>query len=981
MENFPGSAFCSKCGKPLKFSNNHQNRDNFPQMDKIGPSQDSVTGPPVTLTPNPVSVPETSPESRVKLDHAAKSKSSPKTKSSAKTAAKSRSTSASRKKPKTRAKTSPISNKSIKSVENTGNIDINQDISVSSLQKKQEESQNIQKQSQKVEDKPKKVTIVPLESVDFPGKSIPSGTSAAPIGQQSESGPSADLSVPPGVTQPRLLIKPGSPGYLTSTKTADTGEVPDAVKPSSRPSLRLIRPDIAPPPKPPDKTEPIPPAHPSVPKHPEDHSKVALRIRTFRPSTFHLIILVLAVVGILATLMIVRPGAHATSDPIPEPSGIYRVAVLDIINDTGDRQQNTWSQALGLALTSDLSQAESFHMIPGDQVFFALQDLNMLDRSGEYSLQNLQNISRRTGAFYFVQGRVLKHEGAPAVFLEIKEASKGRSLFSQQFDSVNQDNFLTRVDDLAKHIRENLPLPEERLKQGPDRAFLDAVTAVPQAFELYTQGKRQFWLRDFRGSIDAFEKAIVFDPEFAPAYIGAADAYDALGYFHTGWKKAQAAQRLVDRLTELDRLHLQAEFYRRSEKTFDIAQKVYSRILELDPEDTHACSQLGNLYYQLGESEKARACFEQSKKNLIFSPLPYLGLSLLDIKKKDFAGALNQLNSFSTNNPENEDIRYQIAAVLLLKGQYDQALEEVKRNQKIYPAFKFSRLKGELLLMKGDVKTAENEFNKLLQDPEPLGSLWGRKRLADLFMLGGRFNSARSQLSSALELAETHQAMAWKYRLHLDLARNYLESGSPAKAMTECDSAWSIAVQGETMDLPREALHVRGLCYLALNRLRDAQRTAERLRGLCEKGPTPDRMRYFYHLMGRIEMFRNNYSQAVTHFSRAVNLLPPQELPGWGTNDHALFVDALAEAYYADENPIKALEEFENVRDLSSGRLSYGDLYARIFYKLGKIREEYGLHDIASDIYRKFLVLWQDADPGLLEKRDAEKRLRAVLGR
>jgi hypothetical protein len=95
-------------------------------------------------------------------------------------------------------------------------------------------------------------------------------------------------------------------------------------------------------------------------------------------------------------------------------------------------------------------------------------------------------------------------------------------------------------------------------------------------------------------------------------------------------------------------------------------------------------------------------------------------------------------------------------------------------------------------------------------------------------------------------------------------------------------------------------------------------------------------------------------------------------------NDHALFRDALAEAFYTAENPIKALEEFENVRDLTSGRLGYSDLYAKIYYKLGKIREEYGLSDSAVTIYEKFLKLWENADPGITEVRDARQRLDAT---
>jgi tetratricopeptide (TPR) repeat protein len=262
-----------------------------------------------------------------------------------------------------------------------------------------------------------------------------------------------------------------------------------------------------------------------------------------------------------------------------------------------------------------------------------------------------------------------------------------------------------------------------------------------------------------------------------------------------------------------------------------------------------------------------------------------------------------------------------------------------------------------------------------------VGQLWGHKRLADLYTLEGRFTKALEHLVQAVRLAGDQQEMAWKYRLHLETARIYLELNKASQAMQQCDAAWSIAVQGETMDLPRDALHYRGLCYLGMNRIRDAQRTADRLRGLCEKGPSADRMRAYYHLMGKVEMSRKNYTQAVELFQQGVKLLPPQGLPAWHSNNHTLMIDALAEAYYAADNPIKALEEFENVRDLTTGRLSFGDLYARIYYKLGKIREEYGLMDIASNVYHKFLSLWENADTNLPEIRDARKRFGNVDGR
>jgi len=65
---------------------------------------------------------------------------------------------------------------------------------------------------------------------------------------------------------------------------------------------------------------------------------------------------------------------------------------------------------------------------------------------------------------------------------------------------------------------------------------------------------------------------------------------------------------------------------------------------------------------------------------------------------------------------------------------------------------------------------------------------------------------------------------------------------------------------------------------------------------------------------------------------------------------------------------------------LTTGRLGYGDIYAKSFYMLGKIYEQKGERTLAAENYRKFLDLWKDADPGIPEVDDARKRLAGLKG-
>jgi tetratricopeptide (TPR) repeat protein len=155
----------------------------------------------------------------------------------------------------------------------------------------------------------------------------------------------------------------------------------------------------------------------------------------------------------------------------------------------------------------------------------------------------------------------------------------------------------------------------------------------------------------------------------------------------------------------------------------------------------------------------------------------------------------------------------------------------------------------------------------------------------------------------------------------------------------------------------------------------EAQRAADDLKEMIEKGMNKKLMRYYYHLTGRIELEMRNFSKAIKYFKEALSLLSYGPL-----TKRADFIDSLALAYYKSGDIEKALEEYERITKLTTGRLNYGDTYAKSFYMLGKIYEEQGDATKAIEHYEKFLDLWKDADPGIAEVEDARERLTGSKG-
>jgi tetratricopeptide (TPR) repeat protein len=80
-------------------------------------------------------------------------------------------------------------------------------------------------------------------------------------------------------------------------------------------------------------------------------------------------------------------------------------------------------------------------------------------------------------------------------------------------------------------------------------------------------------------------------------------------------------------------------------------------------------------------------------------------------------------------------------------------------------------------------------------------------------------------------------------------------------------------------------------------------------------------------------------------------------------------------AYFLNGDLLKARDEYEKITNLTTGRINFGDIYAKAFYMLGKIYEKQDDTAKAVEHYKRFLDLWKDADPGLPEVEDANKQL------
>jgi tetratricopeptide (TPR) repeat protein/predicted Ser/Thr protein kinase len=662
-----------------------------------------------------------------------------------------------------------------------------------------------------------------------------------------------------------------------------------------------------------------------------------------------LLIPALVVVGLVIAVIIIwqlLPKGEVT--PLAPP-GKPSLAVMYFENNTGDTSLDHWRSALPEWLITDLAQSKYIKVLSGDRLLNTLKKLDLLEAK-KYDSADLKAVAKESGVNHILKASLSKAGDTFRIDYALQEAGSGESVGSDFVMGEGEKSFPAMVDELTKSIKAHFNLSQREITSDIDEDVGKITTSSPEAYSYYSEGRKYHSSGDSRQSIPLMERAIALDPEFAMAYRSMAMSYNNLSLFAESKKYLQKALDLSDRLSEREKYLIQGDFYRGSEKTFNKAIEAYHKLLKLYPEDRTGNNNSAIIYLNLEQWDKAIEQYKACIKTKDPAIQPYIGLSSAYMYKGLYAKAGEVLQDYLDNISDSAQIRLSLADSYICQRKYDLALAEVDKAFSLDPTnIDNIYARGHIFLLKGELIKAEQEFKKLLEEKSPVAILYARVGLASLYVLQGRFEEAVNQAQQAIDLSQKSGQKSWEFYWRLFLVGVYLESEKPKEALKELDQQWRIAVDEENPVRQRRVLHSKGLIYLEMQSMNEGQKTAEKLKQMIEEGMVQKEMRYYYHLMGMIEHKKERYSQAVEYFKKAVSLLPVENDP---FDAQALFTDSLASAYYKAGDSNKAQEEYENVLSMSYGRLYFGSLYAKSFYRLGKISEEKGKKMEAVRYYR-----------------------------
>jgi tetratricopeptide (TPR) repeat protein/predicted Ser/Thr protein kinase len=655
----------------------------------------------------------------------------------------------------------------------------------------------------------------------------------------------------------------------------------------------------------------------------------------------------------------------------PRASGKPTVAIVNFENKTGNKDLDIWTTGIRDLLIMDLNQSKFMNVLSDTDIYGILKKFDLADTS-TYSTGDLVRIADAGGAQYTVNGSFLK-AGDDIIINATCQKPHSRDVVSPiQVTCRDFGEIRDRIDEMTRKIKADLNLTPVQIAGDIDRNIGEISTPNAEAWAYYVESRRCHFRDEPEKAIPLLQKALALDPEFIIAYRALGVAYLNNGDFINQKKYYSRSLELIqshpERVSERDRLFIEQDYYlqNRPEPEWGKSLDAGRKLLALYPQDTRGVFDMGIYYFRIEDWDEALKYFEKCVSDGDQSFLSYMWLSTVLLEKGEPAKAQETLEKYLREVENNAAGRRELAYHHLSQNRLDLAERELEAAETLAPDDYGNRvLRADWLVQKGDLPEAEAAYHTLIGEKIPAASYWGYVGLANLLVLEGRDGEL---VDIMVPLAEKFNSLGLAYpewACHWALARAYWRSGRTEAALDECRKAYAIDTGETDFGNKRSVIHLRGLINLASNRIDEAEKTAGELKAFIEKGLNKKAIRLYDHLLGSVEMARNNMPKAFEYLEKAVR----------SDEKNTQFIDTLAEAYLRAGDPMRARGQYEKITQLTVR----DNIYALSFYHLGMIDEKLGDRARARENYTKFLHLWKNADPGRPEVADAKKRLAALL--
>ena len=638
------------------------------------------------------------------------------------------------------------------------------------------------------------------------------------------------------------------------------------------------------------------------------------------------------------------------------------VAIMYFKNNTGDEGLDYLREVIPDMMVRDLSQSRFINVLSSQELMEILSDLDQLEATS-YPSSVLSEVAERGAVNHIIQGYYVKSGDGLRIDMSIQKAGTGEQIGTESVERPNLESIPGMVDELTRKIKLNFGLTSEEIADDLDEELRDVTTSSLQAWMLFMEAHKHFSNSEYKESIRLFLQALEYDPKFATVFYYLSWAYQNSYSFPEAKKYAKIAFEMKDSVSEREGYWIRYTYYFQLGQ-LDEAIEELEKLLGIYPDDINRID-LGLRYMNIGEWDKAiyhlEYLLERGKTEWAeFYQELVRAYRIVGLYDKAENVARQYLEK--AQNPNKVWAHRRLSDLYARGGRLDEAFAEL---DKAFPdgprSSRYLGEKGNFYIYVGNLEGAEENFRVLLQSEEKWSQLGGSGGMAAVHVIKGQYQKALDDANEVLTLAQSigNKAKANERIAYQSQAYIHMRLGDFDKALEQNEKAGP----GSNYDIFK-------VKYLAaLERFEDAERFAEEKKAELEKTYNKKSIRFYYLMMGFIEMKKENYPEAIDYLEQAKALMPDEN------RYTGFYLEPLAHAYYKEGRLDEAQEVCDRISGFTEGKLNYGDIWPRSYYMLGKILEQKGEKERAIQNYDRFLELWKDADPGLPEVEDARERL------
>jgi tetratricopeptide (TPR) repeat protein len=592
------------------------------------------------------------------------------------------------------------------------------------------------------------------------------------------------------------------------------------------------------------------------------------------------------------------------------------------------------SRAATEAFRVDLSQTRIVKVAERSSLEPALERMQV-DPSQPLTEAVAREVAVREGMPAVISGEITEAGGSYVLTARVVSAADGIELASHRETARDGSEIIPAIDRLSGKIREKIGESFSSLRS--DAPLAAVTTSSLEALELYSEAVEAIEHRgDSQAGIRLLEEALEIDPDFA-------SAWRKLGIELSNARRERArateaitrAYELRDRLTQRERYLAEASYYNGIRFDEVRAMAAYERMLDLDPNDDWALNNLGLIYGQMGDQERALELYERSLA-LDTSAITLGNLMFTQVRLGRFDEGAATAATGRRLFPE--DSRFYIGDI------------DVAMNLEDYPAM---------------VGTAEEMIAVL---PADLGAqVAARLHLAEVAFLQGRLTDAEAFWRDARGYLRQMGLPGADYAMgHFWTTLGVKNDTASARALIENMLAeHPLEEIPEPLDRPYLAFDAM---YAALGDADAAQGMIDAFREAVPDAPEGRWADDQAHVDGMKALHAGRYDEAIEHFLEFRRIEP-------GCNTCELYEIGLAHdlAGRADS----AIAWYR--RDLETPRVQ-APARPILFERLAQLYDEQGDLENAALYYARFVELWEAADPDLQPRVEiARVRLQEII--